>query len=377
MRLRHAAWQLCNAVTLPLCNPATFPRLPRSMRILILKPSSLGDVVHALPVLRLLKQHRPEAEIYWWLEASLVPLLEDDPDLTEIIPFERRRWATPRHWPEAWRSLRRLRHLSFDWVIDLQSLARSGAVAWLTNGAFTIGLDDAREGARGFYDVAIARPSPQTHAVDWYLQVLPALGVPVHRQFTWLPERPQVSARVLEQWNGAGAPWVALQPGARWDNKRWPVEHFARLVREPSAALAEARFIILGGRADQSLGQAIAAANPDRCLDLTGKTSLPETIEWLRRCSALITNDTGPMHLAAALGTPVLALFGPTDPRRTGPYGSGHRVLRQPLPCAPCMKDSCANAQPLECLRAIPPARVADAVAELLSHSPAARLFNA
>src|SRR5881227_1946586 len=98
---------------------------PMPLKILILKPSSLGDVVQALPVLRLLKKHFPASEIYWWLERRLVPLLETDPDLAGVIPFERERWASPRNWKQAWASLRQIRAHRFDWVIDLQSLLRS------------------------------------------------------------------------------------------------------------------------------------------------------------------------------------------------------------------------------------------------------------
>jgi ADP-heptose:LPS heptosyltransferase len=169
------------------------------LKILILKPSSLGDVIQALPVLRLLKRHLPAAEIFWWIDSNLAPLLEGDPDLAGVVRFERRRWAAPRHWPEMLRSIRWMREQNFDWVIDLQCLARSGAFAWLANGKFLIGLDEVREGARGFYDVAVRRASFHTHAVDWYLAVLPRLGVPVHKNFQWLPERPAVAAEVKSQ----------------------------------------------------------------------------------------------------------------------------------------------------------------------------------
>ena len=150
-------------------------------------------------------------------------------------------------------------------------------------------------------------------------------------------------------------------------NKRWPAEYFARLVNELSAAHHGVRFAIFGGTDDRALGESICRALPDRCLDLTGRTSLGEMVEWLRRCELMVTNDTGPMHIAAALGKPVIGLFGPTDPRRTGPYGQLERALRHPLPCAPCMKDTCANAHPLECLRAIQPQIVASRVAALLA----------
>ena len=322
-----------------------------ALKILILNPSSLGDVVHALPVLRLIKKHFPASEVHWWLDQSLVPLLEDDPDLAGVIPFERQRWASPLRWHEALASVRDIRGRGFDWVIDLQSLLRSGAVAWMANASLTVGLDDPREGARGFYDLIARRPSYHTHAVDWYLGVLPLLGVPVNRDFVWLPERPAVAAAVREKWPDGGVRWIVLQPGARWDNKCWPVEHFAELAQKFSGH--EFRFAILGGLADRPFGERIVRAVPERCLDLTGRTSLLQMVEWIRRSDLMVTNDTGPMHVAAALGKPVLALFGPTEPRRTGPYGQIKNVLRLDLPCGPCMKSHCRYEKPMECLRGL------------------------
>lgn len=338
------------------------------LKILILKPSSLGDVVQALPVLRLLKAHWPDAEIFWWIDSALAPLLEGDADLAGVVRFERRRWARPRHWPEMFRSVRWMRAQNFDLVIDLQCLARSGAFAWLARGQFLVGLDEVREGARGFYDVAVPRRSFHTHAVDWYLSVLPVLGVPVHNNFTWLPERPEIAAAVERKWPGvlphpaSRVPrtprLIALQPGARWQNKRWPVEHFAELARRLAGNFPDAHFAILGAKDDQLLGEIISQTAPARCLNLCGRTSLPEMVEWIRRCDLMVTNDTGPMHAAAALGTPLVALFGPTEPRRTGPYGRLETVLRLDLPCSPCLKSRCHFERPDECLRALAPAQV-------------------
>jgi lipopolysaccharide heptosyltransferase I len=334
----------------------------RLVKILILKPSSLGDVVQALPVLRLLKRHLPASEIYWWIDSNLAPLLEGDPDLAGVVPFARRRWATPRHWPEIWRSIRWLRQQAFDWVIDLQCLMRSGAFAWLTNGKLLIGLDEPREGARGFYDLIVRRPSALTHAVDWYLSVLPLLGVPADGEFQWLPERPGLAESVRRKWPVERAKWIIIQPGARWLNKRWPAESYAEVVRRLAATNLEFQFVILGGEEDRPLGEVIARVDGRRCLDLTGRISLPEMVEWIRLSKLMVTNDTGPMHVAAALGTPVVALFGPTEPRRTGPYRQLEHVVRLELPCVPCLKPRCAYAKPLECLRAISPAAVVDAV---------------
>ena len=337
------------------------------MKILILKPSSLGDVVQALPVLRLLKLKYPHSEIFWWIDSSLAPLLESDPDLAGIVRFERKRWAKPKYWPEMVRSIRWLRAQQFDLVIDLQCLARSATFAWLTRGKFLAGLDEVREGARGFYDLAAPRKNFHTHAVDWYLSVLPPLGVPVHHNFNWLPERPAVAAEVKSKWKTAGTRWIAFQPGARWANKRWPVEKFSELIRLLGEKIPATRFAIIGGKDDQLLGEIISTADPVRCLNLCGKTSLLEMVEWLRLSDLLITNDTGPMHVAAALGKPLVALFGPTEPRRTGPYGQLENVLRLNLPCAPCLKSVCRYFEPEECLRGISPAAVFDRVAAKLS----------
>lgn len=311
-----------------------------------------------MPVLRLLKLHWPASEIHWWIDSSLATLLEGDPHLAGVVRFERRRWASPRHWPEITRSIRWLREQKFDLVIDLQCLARSGAFAWLARGQFLIGLDEVREGARGFYDIAVRRASYHTHAVDWYLETLRALDVPIHWNFEWLPPRPAAAAELKHKWPLESGRWVAIQPGARWLNKRWPVEHYAELVRQLARANPEVRFALLGGDADREMGTAIAKAEPQRCLDLTGKISLPQMIECLRLTEMMITNDTGPMHVAAALKKPVVGIFGPTEPRRTGPYGQFGNVLQGNVPCAPCMKPVCTYSKPIECLRMISPMAV-------------------
>jgi heptosyltransferase-1 len=346
------------------------------LKILFLNPSSLGDVIQALPVLRLLKLYFRDAEIFWWIDSALAPLLEGDPDLTGIVLFERKRWKSPRHWLEMLRSIRWMRGQSFDLVIDLQCLARSGAFAWLANGKFLIGLDEVREGARGFYDVTVPRKSFHTHAVDWYLSVLPQLGVPVHKNFQWLPERPEIAAEVKCKWPGSfvfnpqsairNPQLIALQSGARWPNKRWPAVNFAGLVRLAAKNFPAARFVILGDAEDKPPGEIISHAAPERCLNLCGETSLPEMVEWLRLCDLMVTNDTGPMHVAAALGKPLVAIFGPTEPRRTGPYGQLENILRIELPCSPCLKGHCAYEKPNECLNAISPAMVFERVRKQL-----------
>ncbi|HEY3862189.1 MAG TPA: lipopolysaccharide heptosyltransferase II [Verrucomicrobiae bacterium] len=329
------------------------------MKILILKPSSLGDVIHALPVLRLLKKHWPESRIHWWLDVNLIPLLEHDPDLAGIFAFKRKRWAAPHRWPEIVSSLSAMREQQFDLAIDLQGLARSSMFAWLANAGLTVGLDNlregGREGARAMYDLTPPRAPADAHAVDRYLAVLPLLGLPVRWDFDWLPPRPEAARRVRETSARDGGRWIVLLPGGRWDNKRWPARNFAELARK-FGDIPDTKLAVLGSPGERPLGDEIAAAAPGRCLNLAGRTSLDEMIEWIRLSHLTITNDTGPMHVAAALRRPVIAIFGPTAPWNTGPYGQlGNVVQATDLPCVPCMKGQCFYREPLACLHAIKP----------------------
>jgi len=337
------------------------------VKVLILKPSSLGDVVQALPLLRLLKLHRPAAEVHWWLAAELLPLLEGDADIARLIPFQRKNWRSPAYWPQGLAQICALRAAHYDWVIDLQGLARSATFAWLANGAFTIGLELEREGAHLAYDLAVPRPKDRPHAVDWYLTVARALDIPVHDRFGWLPPQPAVATKIALRWPLNRFRWIGLNPGARWENKRWPAKHFAELVRQLGMHDADIRFALFGGADDWQLAETVRATAPERCENLAGCTTLPELIEILRRCEVLVTNDTGPMHLAAALRKPVVSLFGPTQPNQTGPYGQTHLALTHSLPCAPCMKSRCHWAEPLACLSGISPARVAEEVRRRLA----------
>lgn len=332
------------------------------MKILILKPSSLGDVVQAIPVARLIKDHLPKAEIHWWLNSDLMPLLDEDPGIDRVIPFERRRWGRPSGLLLAAAEIRRLRKERYDWILDLQGLARSALVGWLSNGGLFVGLDDRREGAPALHDISVPRPSETTHAVDWYLSVLRRLEVPVHSDFQWMPEYRSAAGDIATQSGGSGTPWIAFQPGARWENKRWPPAHFAELASRLLTYNQDWRIVILGGKSDEGLGAKIQQSAGNRVLNLTGTLSLPGMVEWIRRCSLLVTNDTGPMHVAAALGRPVVGLFGPTHPARTGPYGQTDQVLNISLPCAPCLRPRCSHGDFMACLTRISPERVFHAV---------------
>jgi lipopolysaccharide heptosyltransferase II len=271
-----------------------------------------------------------------------------------------------------WAGIRALRRQRFDLAIDLQGLARSALFAWLANADLTVGLDNpgegGREGARALYDLTPPRCRPGTHAVERYWAVLALLGVPVHRDFQWLPPRPLVAERVRAQVGHWIDRCVVVLPGARWENKRWPAEYFRELVERMLTTTRDLCFKVLGSAADRALAQVITQACPERVQDLTGQTSLPEMVEWIRLSRLVISNDTGPLHVAAALGRPVVAIFGPTDAATTGPYQQRSDVLQNNgLSCVPCLKDRCTNSKPLECLRSLTPARVCEAACQRLA----------
>jgi lipopolysaccharide heptosyltransferase II len=255
----------------------------------------------------------------------------------------------------------KLRAERFDLVIDLQGLARSGAFAWLANGGFTIGVDDTREGAACFYDMAVRRPSAQTHAVDWYLEVVRRLGIEPVTDLPWLAPRPLVRATLDVRLQLSQRRWILLNPGARWWNKRWPAASFRETLRWFAATFPQHHFGILGGKEDLIVANEILEGARDRTVNLAGATSLGELVEVIRAAELIVTNDTGPMHIAAALGTPMVALFGPTNPNRTGPYGRSADVLREPLECSPCLSQTCRNPRQMECMIALSVDRVLEA----------------
>ena len=333
-------------------------------RLLIVKPSSLGDVVHALPTLSALRRRFPSARLSWLVKREWAEVLEGQPDLDDVLAVD----LSVKGWAAAIRAVREGR---FDLVVDLQGLLRSAVLGWASGSPARVGFANGREGSPWFYSHRVPVPDASMHAVDRYLLIARFLGAesagPEHASFC-LPRDPVTDARVdaLLAAAGvrAGTRLVALNPSARWTTKRWPAESFAA-VGDWLQLHAGARVAVVGSGKERSAGNDVIRLMQTTPLDLVGKTTMKELIALLRRLRVFITNDSGPMHLAAAVGTPVIALFGPTDPGRTGPYGDGHRVLRSGVPCSPCFSRHCANAVEMECLTSIQPQQVIESVATL------------
>jgi lipopolysaccharide heptosyltransferase I len=314
-------------------------------RILIIKPSSLGDIVHALPVLAACRAQYPDSHIAWLVNTSFAELLYGHPVLDEVIEFDRRHYGRMLRSRTAFEDFAgfvdALRDRRFDLVLDLQGLVRSGFLAWATRAEQRFGFDDAREMAWIFYNRRVRVPRTIRHAVDRNIHLSRSAGLEIDTPAFPLAirddERDEVR-RLL----GRDEPPIAVIPGARWRTKLWPAERWAELIDR----LAEddpGPFVLLGGPADVERNRDVASRCHTATIDLTGKSSLRTLAALIDECRFVICHDSGPMHLAAALDKPIVAIFGPTDPTRCGPYASRTRVVRTELECSNCYLRTCSH----------------------------------
>ncbi len=325
-------------------------------RICLIKPSALGDVVQALPVLSALRGRFPEAHIAWVVNRSYAGLLADHPHLDEIIAFDRGAggmWsrAARRGFAELNASLRERR---FDLVVDLQGLLRSGLMARATGAARRVGMSDAREGARFCYTDVVPMPATPTSAVERYWLVAAALGAgDGGKQFVIGLGAPDHdwAARAVGRSSGLR---VAIHPGARWATKRWPAAHFAELARRIGREFG-ATFILVGGPEETATAAELDSSLASRTINLVGKTSLKQLAAVLGDVHLVITNDSGPMHLAAALGTPVVGIFTCTSPDRARPFGPGHLLVSPNIWCAASYLKCCSR---MDCMAELTADRV-------------------
>ena len=339
---------------------------------MIVKPSSLGDIAAALIVIEPLRRRFPDATIDWVVGEKYSDLLLDVPGIDRLLLFDRESWKRPASWPLALKKFLRLvreaRRARYDVAIDLQGLTRSALITFLSGARTRLGFSTARELSSLFYNRRIAVPEGTVHAVDRYLLAAEELGAAAPCVSFPLVPKPEASARVrdLLDAGGAGEPLVVLNPTARWETKRWMPDRYAEAgdyVREVLGGSA----VMIGGADERETVSSVARMMKGECIDLSGKLTLGELTALLAMASALVTNDTGPMHIAAAVGTPVVAIFGPTDPARTGPCGR-HRAIRASAPCSPCLSRRCGKAE-LECMKSISTAQVTTALREVLKES--------
>jgi lipopolysaccharide heptosyltransferase I len=326
-------------------------------RILLVKLSSFGDVIHALPTLEALREAFPQAHITWLVEEAFAPLLYGHPALDEVWPAPRLRLN---QGGRVRKTVNLLRQQPFDLVIDLQGLLKSALWVALARSSRKVGYDRTRELSYLALTERLSPYDPEAHAVLRYLNLAHYLGAPFALPrfrfgfpLTFEPDRFHLVDR----------PLVILHPGTRWATKLWPAAHWARLsdwlVREKGFQV-----VITGSAADRPLAEDIISLMHTPALNLAGRTSLEELAGLLAHATFAVTADTGPMHLAAALGTRVVAVFGPTAPWRTGPFSEGHAIARLELECSPCFKRQCPDPC---CLTDLTPEAVQSACEKILS----------
>ncbi len=316
-----------------------------------MKPGAIGDVLQLTPVIRALRNTFPKASISLLLGTrATAALFQNHPDVSDAIVFDKKgEHRTCSSLVKLWLFLHRKR---FDLVVHFQ---RSNLKLWyLATAAFPCRVLTYHKST-----------NREMHAVVNYLETLAPLGVDsrdLSLELSPGPEERAFAEKIMSAWKRENRPVIAFNPGASHAVNRWSPASFAALadllVNRISAAI-----IVTGGPEDSDLANEIAARSRVRPFIVAGKATLLQTAAILEHCDALISGDTGPMHMATAVGTPVVALFGAADPKRTGPVGNGHRILQaEGVACVPCGKRICVNNRTLECMERITPEAVFEAV---------------
>ena len=327
--------------------------------ILIVKMSSLGDVIHALPCAAALRTLYPKAKISWAVEDSFADLLLDNPAIDEVIVIDSKRLRKGTLWSKIvyLRELKQsLTKKKFDLVLDLQGLIKSSVVALFTGCKNRLGYCEMREGSR-FVTRAVCGDNAQGHVIERYLDVIRYLGAKIERAQFVLPNLSEQKNTVQKKLFAAGFTqqdkYIVFAPGTSWESKEWPLEYYITLGKK---LIADGFWIALaGGKADVAKSKVIhEGLESCKVVDFTGQTTIKELLALCQLSTLYVSGDTGPLHIAVASGVPVVAMYGPTKAHRTGPYGLCEVVVSK-ADCAGCMKKTC---KPLKCMSAITPQEV-------------------
>lgn len=346
------------------------------MNILIVKLSAIGDVIHTLPALNAVRNYYPNANITWLVEEDAAPLVQGHKALDRVLVSKRKRWLKALQSPsflnvlkEVYGFIKNLRDTHYDMIIDFQALLKSGILIALARGQRKIGYGKGLEHMEHSYiflNDRIPAVDMEIHALSRGMMLLNAVGIPTNEIEYNLPvshyDRKKINEVLRSHGINEFEPFIAVNPMAKWESKLWPVDRFIQL-----SDIIIDRYgitvVFTGSSGDRLLIDRIISDMNHRAVNLSGKTTLMELAALYEKAALVISTDTGPMHLAAAVGTPVVALFGPTAPWRTGPYGSGHQVIRPESECAPCFKRHC---QTCDCMAQISVDRVFDEVSKII-----------
>jgi len=339
------------------------PRRPG--RVLIVKPSALGDVVTALPVLRGLRRTFPDCHVSWLLSEACAPLVAHDSQLDEVVIFERRKLGTAWRSPSAaWALLKflvALRRGRYDWVIDLQGLFRSGFFCAASGAPIRAGSSKAREGARTFYNLHLSTQA--THTVERNIEMARQLGIdsrPADMKLEISVAGRNFADAFCQGLNVQRARFLVCVPSTRWPSKLYPVRHWRAVVGRLSRRVPIA---VAGGPGDVQLCGQIADAGGNGVVNLAGQTAVDELAGLIAASGGVICSDSAAKFIAAATGVDCLTLMGPTRVESTGPFLRGRAIVAD-VPCQGCLKRRCPH---ITCMQTIDPADVIDSAEKMLN----------
>ncbi|MCG8568056.1 MAG: glycosyltransferase family 9 protein [Desulfobacterales bacterium] len=316
-------------------------------KILIIKPSALGDIVHSLPFLHAQRRGFPHAEIDWLVARGLHTFLEGHPLINKLWVINKDQWKDKsqlgRTLNEIWELKKGLGSAGYDVAIDLSGLFRSGLFTWFSKAPVKLGFKESDEGSPFFYTHKI-HGSMEIHAIDRYLKIAEFMGCPTDEiVYPLAPHDP--APAILKELPGE---YIVMSPSAGKKANRWPAERYGELASRlplPCVVIASA------GEAD--VADTVVEHAKGNAISLAGKTSIKSLLPLIGGARFFICNDTGPMHIAAALNVPVFAIFGPANPIRTGPYGDIHTIIQKPLDCSPCYAHGPCKSRNWECMQGL------------------------
>jgi len=346
------------------------------VKILIVKVSAIGDVIHTLPALNAIRKHYPDASITWLVEEDAAPLVQGHKALDRVLVSKRKRWLKAfrslsflNTIKEVYEFIKELRDTRYDIVLDFQALLKSGILIALARGRRKIGFGKGLEHMEHSYiflNEHIPAVDMEIHALSRGMMLLHAVGIPANEVEYKLPvsnhDRKKIDKLMKQHGINGLKSFIAINPVAKWETKLWPNEKFAELA-DTLIDRYDMKIVFTGGIKDYSINQAITSSMKGRAINFAGKTTLTELAALYEKATLLISTDTGPMHLGAAMGTPVVALFGPTASWRTGPYGLGHQIITAELECSPCFKRCCET---IACMHQISVAQVLEAASKII-----------
>lgn len=310
--------------------------MPFPTRILIIRPSALGDVCRSVPVLVSLRRAFGDTVIDWVVQDSFVDAVRFHPALNEVIPFRRKGfsswWWKPATTKELWTWSHDLRKRNYDLVVDCQGLFRSGLITAATGAAMRIGDRNARELAWLAYNERV-ECDPKAHAVERMLALLKPLDIePVRDMRLYVSEIDSLWwAERMRELGIANGNYAVLAPTSRWASKRWPIERWRELMN-PLRGMGIERCVVIGAPGEEEqvapLVNGVNESAAQGCIDLAGKTSISQTMAVIAGSSVVIANDSAPLHMAVGFDVPCVALFGPTDPAVVGPYEREESVVQ-------------------------------------------------